>query len=250
MKRYLLFGWMGLIACGSVAQELRLLPLGRPAFRVFLLQGGGHQVLVDAGAPAHAPQIMRQLRRQGIGPGQLDCLILTHGHGDHAGGAAAFQREWQTPVWIGAGDEPFARGDNGEIHIVTPRGGLARMVLRNTPQQFPPFVPDRVIGDADSLALRPWGMAATLRRVGGHTAGSLALLLDDGRALSGDLIRGAVLPGFRRGPRIHFFADDQAEVWRQLAHLRARGVHTLYPAHFGPLKMKRLQRKYGEFLGA
>jgi glyoxylase-like metal-dependent hydrolase (beta-lactamase superfamily II) len=248
MKRYLLFCWMGLIACGSFAQELRLLPLGKPGFRVFLLQEGGHQVLLDAGAPGHAPRIMRQLRRQGIGPGQLDCLILSHGHGDHAGGAAAFQREWQTPVWIGAGDESFALGENGEIRIVSPREGLARMVLKHTPQQFPPFAPDRVIGDADSLALRALGISATLQRVGGHTAGSLVLLLDDGRALTGDLIRGAVMPGFRRGPRIHFFAEDQAQVWRQLARLRAGGVHTLYPAHFGPLKMKRLSRKYGKFL--
>ncbi len=44
-------------------------------------------VLIDAGGPESADRVMRHLRRAGIT--EIDCLVLTHAHSDHIGGAAA-----------------------------------------------------------------------------------------------------------------------------------------------------------------
>src|SRR5260221_4487366 len=55
-----------------------------PAYRnhsSFLLETGGHKILVDAGESCS-----RTLIELGIQPVELDTIIITHGHSDHTGG--------------------------------------------------------------------------------------------------------------------------------------------------------------------
>src|SRR5258708_35464171 len=47
----------------------------------FLLETGGHKILVDAGESCS-----RTLIELGIQPVELDTIIITHGHSDHTGG--------------------------------------------------------------------------------------------------------------------------------------------------------------------
>src|SRR5258708_21684994 len=49
----------------------------------FLLETGGHKILVDAGESCS-----RTLIELGIQPVELDTIIITHGHSDHTGGLA------------------------------------------------------------------------------------------------------------------------------------------------------------------
>jgi glyoxylase-like metal-dependent hydrolase (beta-lactamase superfamily II) len=54
-----------------------------------VIDTGVHKVLVDTGAGGSLPgtgELIRNMHAAGIAPGEIDVVILTHGHADHAGG--------------------------------------------------------------------------------------------------------------------------------------------------------------------
>jgi glyoxylase-like metal-dependent hydrolase (beta-lactamase superfamily II) len=55
---------------------------------VYLLDGGEELALVDVGAGMGAEAILENVTADGFDPARIRHLILTHAHGDHAGGAA------------------------------------------------------------------------------------------------------------------------------------------------------------------
>lgn len=62
----------------------------RPRFAAaYLVEGDGRAALVDCGTNHSVPHILAALERAGVSAGQVDWLILTHVHLDHAGGAGA-----------------------------------------------------------------------------------------------------------------------------------------------------------------
>ncbi|WNZ08356.1 MBL fold metallo-hydrolase [Streptomyces sp. 11x1] len=87
---------------------------------VYLVRGARHSVLVDAGAGRSAEAIVRAVRATGADPGHL---LLTHGHADHAGGAAALAERLpglrvlagaEATGWIATGDEAGVSLDRGK----------------------------------------------------------------------------------------------------------------------------------------
>lgn len=61
-----------------------------------LVEGGGARVLLDAGLGPR--QLAERLQSAGLDPAGLDLVLLSHEHGDHARGAAAFSRKWGVPL--------------------------------------------------------------------------------------------------------------------------------------------------------
>jgi glyoxylase-like metal-dependent hydrolase (beta-lactamase superfamily II) len=54
-----------------------------------MINTGRHRVLVDTGAGGLGPEtgrLLQNLRAEGIQPGDIDTVVLTHGHADHVGG--------------------------------------------------------------------------------------------------------------------------------------------------------------------
>ena len=55
------------------------------------------RLLLDAGLSAR--QILSRLASLGLAPGDLDAVLLTHEHGDHAGGLEVLCRRWDIPIY-------------------------------------------------------------------------------------------------------------------------------------------------------
>ncbi len=73
---------------------MNLLPL--PAFSdnyIWLLQHQGLALVVDPGESTPVSHWLKENNHR------LDCILVTHHHGDHTGGVSALQREWGAKVY-------------------------------------------------------------------------------------------------------------------------------------------------------
>ena len=66
-----------------------------------LVEGGGARVLLDAGLGPR--QLAERLQSAGVDPASLDAVFVSHEHGDHARGAAAFSAKWGVPLALTRG---------------------------------------------------------------------------------------------------------------------------------------------------
>jgi hydroxyacylglutathione hydrolase len=91
---------------------MNLIPL--PAFSdnyIWLLHHQGRALVVD---PGESEPVSRWLTEH---QHQLDCILVTHHHGDHTGGVAKLQREWDVKVYGPANEklpfeyQPLKQGD-------------------------------------------------------------------------------------------------------------------------------------------
>ena len=65
-----------------------------------LMVANGTRVLVDAGLSAR--EITRRMTQVGEDPNSLDGILITHEHGDHAGGLRVLIKDLDCPVFMSA----------------------------------------------------------------------------------------------------------------------------------------------------
>ncbi|MFC5948609.1 MBL fold metallo-hydrolase [Pseudonocardia lutea] len=162
--------------------DLRML-VGNPG-QAYLHRRGEEVLLVDTGPLGSAPAIAGALRDWGLGPEAVTDVVLTHWHADHAGSAAEVATWPNARILVHAADAPVVRGERpGPPPLLTPAEEvLHRQVAAGLPDA-PPARVDRELADGEVLA-----SGARVLPTPGHTAGSLALVLDDaGVVFTGDV---------------------------------------------------------------
>lgn len=196
-------------------------------------------VVVDGGTPGGERRIERALHDAGRSPEEVSLIVVTHGHPDHAGGAAALRRLSGAP--IAADPREIRYLERRERAPATPTGFAGRLFL-HTPlphQAFEPFSPDVLVDDA--FDLRSYGVDASVHRSGGHTKGSLSVVVrGTGEVIAADLMAGGIGIG---GVMFHGrvidppFHDDITRVHAAVGELLAiEGLHTFHVCHGGPLR--------------
>ena len=65
------------------------------------VESGSTRVLIDAGAPGS--NIESNLRRVGVNPETLTCLLATHAHQDHIRGIGVLSRRYNLPIYASVG---------------------------------------------------------------------------------------------------------------------------------------------------
>src|SRR3954469_14634339 len=90
----------------------------------YLLDAGGRLTLLDAGLPGNWREFLSVLSRLGHSPADVDAVLITHHHRDHAGNAERL-RSSGARVLSHAADAPFLRG---EKHLSD--RGIARYIWR------------------------------------------------------------------------------------------------------------------------
>jgi hydroxyacylglutathione hydrolase len=218
---------------------LHVLRLSIP--NVYLLTGE-RAILIDAGGPKDVPRILAFLQEHNITPGKLALILLTHGHWDHAGGAAALKAETRAPIAIHHADaELVRRGINGTLK---PTSLAGRLILPLFDRSYPAFEPDLII--QEELDLREFGVAARVLFTLGHTAGSISVLTDDSEIIVGDLLLGGYLSGwlFSHRPGLHYHADDLSQVHASIRKVLACSPRIIHVGNGGPLDPQHVARQF------
>jgi glyoxylase-like metal-dependent hydrolase (beta-lactamase superfamily II) len=200
-----------------------------PGSSVFLLLGR-RIILVDAGPRGSSARILRYLRYVGCSPGDLELVILTHYHPDHAGGAAELAR--LTPARFAAhvSEAAFLRGEGTIPNPLWRYQPLAAAASPLLPLLLPLPVPvDLELHDGDELPLLG---GLRVIHTPGHTPGSICLYAARERFLiAGDALQ------WKRGrlrPPSRHFSEDLAEATRSIAKLAGLDLGTLCFSHFPP----------------
>jgi hydroxyacylglutathione hydrolase len=204
---------------------------------------GEHPLIIDSGSPGDFGEIVKGLRTLGVDLHDVKCAVITHGHADHAGTARALQVKGITIIAGAADRDRTTRGIHGPHH---PTSWFASLLKHVLPDHYKPFTADVEVTDRYDLA--PCGIAGEAVWVGGHTPGSLVVLLAGGRiAVVGDLFRGGALAGYvhKSSPKVHFYQDAKPLAHQRIRELLARGVELFVMGHGGPSSRAQVERAFG-----
>jgi glyoxylase-like metal-dependent hydrolase (beta-lactamase superfamily II) len=200
-------------------------------------------VMVDAGPAKSEPAIEEWLGEIGIGPEELQLIVLTHGHFDHVGAALGVKEITGAKIAIHEDDQDaLESGSMAWPSGVTTWGRIARTVLGPLVKamlQFDETPADVVLGD-EGLSLADYGIPGEVIHTPGHSPGSVSVLLETGDAFVGCMAHNA-LP-FRLRPGLPIFADDLPRLRESWRPLLERGAETIYPAHGDPFPAEVIRK--------
>ena len=122
----------------------------------YLIDTGDGLILIDSLYGSWLPVLLNNIRELGFDPADVKYLINTHGHFDHAGGSALFQKVYGSRVVMTAEDWQVAQAkpELAAFYMPTPRV-------------------DMVAEDGDTISLGD--NTITLYKTPGHTEGVLSL---------------------------------------------------------------------------
>lgn len=202
-------------------------------------------MLIDAGIPDSAPQILEILAAEGIDPHDLGLILITHGHTDHTGSAWELKQATGAPVAIQRADAyALERGESAPVVGRTPQaqafidGMAARRAERAA--AVTGFPPDVIIDEEASL--EDFGVHGRAIHMPGHTEGGLVVLLDSGEALVGDLVGADASNAHVPAPAMFAVnADEMDASIRRIVSLEPRVV---YAGHAGPFTIEQMRRAF------
>ena len=190
----------------------------------YLVKTGTGYILIDTGFSTKRTKLKKELERAGCQPGNLQLIIITHGHGDHTGNCAYLQEKYGTKIVMHSGDSGMVEREDVGGHI------LDRVILSILSVLFglgkvEGFRPDMYVEDGYDLS--GYGFDAKVLHLPGHSKGSIAILTTCGDLFCGDLLIN------RGNPGKHFIIDDVAELNASVGKLKTLPINTVYPGH-GP----------------
>jgi len=209
----------------------------------FLIKGRQGYVMVDAGDLKQFGRFKRLINERDIIPEDIKLIIITHAHFDHVANLAEIKRLCQCPVLIhpyeasvmAAGQVLIPPGTNALGHLVSGIGKRIKPLLAFKACE------GEIMVDKE-FDLKPYGVDGTVLSTPGHTPGSLSVLLDDGRAMVGDLAMNFM------GARVYpLFAELPLEVYSSWDLLVKRGAQMIFPAHGYPFSVERIKESMKKY---
>lgn len=154
---------------------MNIVNVGYDSTNYYILDSKGGNLLVDCGWPGTLPKFKAELKRKGISIGEINYLLVTHFHPDHAGLTQELKNLGIKLILL-----------ESQVDLVAPFADYFKG--KNLP-----YVE---ITQNDNLVLKFEESREFLSRIGiegkilstpGHSEDSVTLILDEGFAFTGDL---------------------------------------------------------------
>ena len=162
------------------------------------------------------------MSQNGVDPDTLKMIVITHGHADHAGGCVYLQERYSVKVGVNPKDKIVTKKLKGD----TVMGGVMAFFTNLAK----PVTTKPDIALTDGMTLDEYGIPGKIIELPGHTDGSIAILLDDGRFIAGDVFFNFSKPTL---PHIAVDFDAMNSNRERLINL---GITTVYPGHGKPFE--------------
>lgn len=177
----------------------RLFHLQMGKINSYIIKINDGLILIDAGWPNQADDIFSAIKMAGLTPLDIKHIVLTHGHGDHAGSAAEVQKRTGAKVYAHQGDLDLIQAGQAEHHGTKISSGiiphiLHRIFIKPFGVVYEPFNVDHFLNDGDRL---PMAEDIEVYHTPGHSAGHLCFLMrEDGVLIAGDICSNAMGLGY------------------------------------------------------
>ena len=208
---------------------------------VFLLTNGHSNILVDTGPEFMWKTLQKRLDRLRVE--QIDLLILTHSHFDHAANAAKIKEKYKAQVIIHQSETNYLITGNN----IPPSGTnpITKFIVTVFAKQFIAFAKyqpcnfDYTIDNIYDLSI--FGFNAYLLHTPGHTPGSSSLIIDNEVALVGDTMFGifwwTIFPPF---------VSDQNQMFKSWEKLLETKCKLFIPSHGSSNKRSLVEKDFNK----
>jgi hydroxyacylglutathione hydrolase len=223
--------------------KIAIFPLGM--INAFLLVNSQGCILIDTGLPNTEGKIAKTLKKLKLAFSDIKLIVITHAHIDHAGNTAKIKSLSGAKVIAHEGDLPYFRGEK-KMHFCS-TGWFGRLFSKTGAIQKPykPFEPDILLIPKAKFSLNDYGIDGEVISTPGHTDGSISVVIDNDKAIVGDLVSSGILLGgivrthkAKRPP----FEDNPFQVSQELQAIADKGVTTFFMGHGGPLPQEEVLR--------
>lgn len=132
---------------------------------VYLVDGEEEYALIDCGLGDDPEKILEVIKGDGLDPYRIQKIFLTHGHGDHAGGAAALKELLHAEVYaLPETADYVTRGDEEALSVACARNAGVYA------EDFS-FKPCKVTQVTDGQRVNIGKLSMTVHRTEGHCVG-------------------------------------------------------------------------------
>lgn len=185
---------------------MNIFNVGNKSINLYLIDSGTHRLLIDAGFPSQLNELGRAMRQTGFKISDIDYLMVTHFHIDHAGAVQELKNEGVR----------FILFDMQIVHIKAMEN-LAASKWKYIPLQ----TADNIVLSAKNSRqfLQQINLQGEVIETPGHTDDSISLVLDSGDTFTGDLLAE------------HLIMEEVSLSKDSWNRLTSAGAKVIYPGH-------------------
>lgn len=197
----------------------------------YIIDGDDGVTLIDTSVPKKLESISSALEGIGRSLADVTAIVITHGHGDHCGSAAAVKAESKALLIASEVDATVIRGDaEPQMPPFMDKYRFLKPLSRFAPSADPVAVDDTIRGDQTINLVADLSAIQTP----GHTDGHMSLILDRG---GGILFVGDAAVASRSGSIKRGFMNVAATAFDDsLRKIATHQFETAYFGHSAPIK--------------